>query len=161
MGKNILTIGVDIDGTIARTDQKLDSIFTRKSPGSYDYEGLTEQYFKEHPDFYSDLELVPGSQEVLQKLAQSHRIIYITQRHESAYDETIRWLETNGYPHGPVYMTDDKGKTGKELGLDVAFDDQTSCAESYKDVGITCFLLAKPYNLSDRFVRIEWKDIAV
>ena len=161
MDKDTLKIGVDIDGTIALTDRKLDSIFLRKAPGSYDYQGLTEQYFEEHPEFYSDLENVPGSLNVLKKLSEHHSIIYITQRHKSAYEETVRWLKENGYPEGPVYMTTNKGKTGKELGLSVAFDDQTSCAESYKEAGITCFLLARPYNHSSQFLRIDWGDIAV
>jgi soluble P-type ATPase len=48
--------------------------------------------------------IVPGSVHCLQELASRYTIVYIGARPVSALPQTREWLETMGFPDGPVYL---------------------------------------------------------
>jgi hypothetical protein len=47
---------------------------------------------------------VPGSGLCLQELARRYAIVYMGARPASALPQTREWLETMGFPSGPVYL---------------------------------------------------------
>jgi hypothetical protein len=69
----------------------------------------TQLHLEEKPEFYEREAIlkalaVPGSVECLQELAQHYQFIYIGARPASALHFTQEWLETMGFPRGPVYL---------------------------------------------------------
>jgi hypothetical protein len=61
------------------------------------------------PEFYERAAVleaapVPGSVSCLQELARCYAIVYIGARPASALPQTREWLETTGFPEGPVYL---------------------------------------------------------
>ncbi len=61
------------------------------------------------PEFYEREAIleglaVPGSIPCLQELARQYRIVYMGARPESALPYTQEWLETMGFPKGPIHL---------------------------------------------------------
>jgi len=61
------------------------------------------------PEFYEREAIlrdvpVPGSVQCLQELARRYEIVYIGARPAGALPHTREWLETMGFPGGPVYL---------------------------------------------------------
>ena len=61
------------------------------------------------PEFYERVAIlrglpVAGSVPCLQGLARQYKIVYIGARPESALPYTQEWLETMGFPQGPIYL---------------------------------------------------------
>jgi hypothetical protein len=76
-----IIIVVDIDKTIARPD--------------YDELMLDEEDDDSQP--------IPGSRDVLQRLAEQYRILYLTGRPRFWLEKTRAWLAQHDYPPGPVF----------------------------------------------------------
>ncbi len=49
---------------------------------------------------------IAGSVVCLQELAREYKIVYIGARSESAVAHTREWLDTMGYPEGPVFLAE-------------------------------------------------------
>ncbi len=75
-----VVVACDIDATIS--DTALDALF------------FDETDEKSQP--------IEDSAEVLRQIAQRHGIVYFTARPKFALEKTQRWLESHGYPEGPV-----------------------------------------------------------
>jgi hypothetical protein len=80
---------VFVDGTICDRTGQLDLI---GMPSFYEREAILAGA------------AVPGSVRCLQELAHRYTIVYIGARPMSALPQTREWLETMGFPDGPIYL---------------------------------------------------------
>jgi hypothetical protein len=98
---------------------------------------------------------LPGAVEALRELAVSYRIIYLSARDEILYEKTRAWLNTKGFPEGPVFCRDfhlgDKQEAFKQRfiselkkhypNVSVGVGDQPSDAKAYLNNGLKAFLI--------------------
>lgn len=103
-----------------------------------------------------DPEPMAGSAGVMQRLAETHSIIYLTHRPDYFGPKSKAWLQKNGYPAGPVLLSNIGGffsgsgtfKTSaiKELrrrftNIEIGIGDKISDAQSYHDNYMQSFLI--------------------
>jgi len=101
---------------------------------------------------------MPGSVEVMRRLAEGHAIVYLTHRPEYFGTTSRAWLDTHGYPEGPLLLSSVsefiKGsgayKTGaiRRLGgrfpnMRIGIGDKVSDALAYHENGLTSFLIVQ------------------
>ena len=99
---------------------------------------------------------LPGSVEVMGRLAQTHLIVYLTARDEKLSNKTRAWLGLHGYPVGPVLFWDfghdplshEKYKTAEIQRLkrdwpniDYGFGDRDEDARAYAAGGVKSFIV--------------------
>ena len=99
---------------------------------------------------------MPDSQRVTKALAKKYGIIYLTQRPELLSRKSKQWLSKQGYPKGPLMLSELKealAGSGKfkssQLalirkrfpGIQIGIGDKPSDAQAYVDNGMTAYLL--------------------
>ena len=105
---------------------------------------------------------LPGSAEVLSRLAQTHLIVYLTARDDKLLNKTRQWLAMNGYPDGPVFARDlgsdplsaRKFKTAwltafkaSWANVEYGFGDRDEDAAAYHAAGIKSYIVrAEPFD---------------
>lgn len=83
------SILVFIDGTICDDRHRLNL--------------LGKQEFNSYDNIMKDIPVI-GSVEFLKQISLEYNIIYISARLPELYDVTSKWLETQGYPKGKLYL---------------------------------------------------------
>jgi hypothetical protein len=73
---------------------------------------------------------------------------YCTNRTNISKEITEKWLSINGFPNLPVYCTDNKLKTLKELSCDLFLDDSIENFISLNEGGIKTYLFTHSHNMS-------------
>ena len=170
-----MKIGIDLDeclgefvyGFLEYHNEKYNSGLSRDGMVSYNFWDLIgcsrDESIKRVCDFYDtsgfkELPVVPGSREALRNLSDNNELYVITSRPDDITMETIRWL----YHHYPgrfeisrIIFTNEFSKNGRKktkanvcqgLGIDYLIEDNKDYANSCGDVGISVFLLDKPWN---------------
>ena len=99
---------------------------------------------------------MPDSPRVLARLTEAREVIYLTHRPDYFGPKSKAWLANQGYPPGPLLMSDVSGFLGgsgefkteairrlKErfTGLDLGIGDKISDAQSYRDNGVAAYLI--------------------
>ena len=99
---------------------------------------------------------MPGSIDVMGKLAKRYTIVYLTHRPDILTRKSKAWLKDNGYPRGPLLVSElkeafgDSGtfKTAKLKAIRSSFPnvrigigDKLSDAQAYVDNGLTAYLI--------------------
>ncbi len=74
--------------------------------------------------------VLPGSADVLTRLAETHLIVYLTARDDKLLNKTRDWLALHGYPAGPLF--------GRDLGVD------SLSAEKFKTQWLTALRSSWP-----------------
>lgn len=139
-----MTIGVDLDNTIAETAdyEKLiiESILRREvayssNPDDYmgfDVDDVEERLIRNNkPDFKDWLERIEISPYAVQCLQRYYKqgcgIYIITGRgvddNQDERKPTVSWLAKHEVPYDGIIFTHDKGKVCKQLGVDLIFED--------------------------------------
>jgi 5'(3')-deoxyribonucleotidase len=181
-----MKIGIDIDDTIAYTNEKLIEAAFR-----YDKECLNGRGFKDKnaykfvdmfhwnkdnvqsffnyvrgSNFFLGLECIPGSLEYINKMYDEgfeiYFITYRTNKYPKVLENTKKWLKEKGYKYTKLFMRcDDKGKLCKDLDIDVFIDNTYEHIEAAESYGIDSILFNTIYNQDiDGVKRMhEWKEI--
>jgi hypothetical protein len=99
---------------------------------------------------------MPGSVEVVERIAEVYSIVYLTHRPDLLTRKSKIWLSRNGYPAGPLLVSElseavgDSGKfkTAKLRAIRKAYPnvmigigDKLSDAQAYVDNGLTAYLI--------------------
>jgi uncharacterized HAD superfamily protein len=165
-----MRIGIDIDDTISKTNEKL-----VEEAIKYDRERVKGKGFKD-PDAYSFMEMFywnvvdvdtflktfragnsfleldakEGAQEVINKLYdEGNEIYFITRRNNSFKMKhmTKKWLKKNGFKYNKVFFyIKDKGKFGSDLELDYFIDNDEKNVYEALEYGIKSYLMDTKYN---------------
>jgi len=105
------------------------------------------------PEFYEREAIlkglpVPGSIPCLQELARRYRIIYIGARPESALPYTREWLETLGFPRGPIHLAETQvgrleivRRLGGEMDFAAGIGDRWDDNELHLELGCLSIIL--------------------
>ncbi len=103
-----------------------------------------------------DPQPMAGSVKVMQRLAGTYSIIYLTHRPDYFGPKSKAWLQKNGYPAGPVLMSDIEGFLSgsgayksnalmelrkKFTNIEIGIGDKVSDAQSYYDNYMQSFLI--------------------
>jgi len=101
---------------------------------------------------------MPGSVEVMRRLARDHTIVYLTHRPDYFSNKSKGWLAGRGYPRGPVLLSSVSGflkgsgayKTevlrrlrDRFSGLRVGIGDKVSDALAYHETGLKSILIVQ------------------
>jgi len=99
---------------------------------------------------------MPGSPEVMRRLAEKYAIIYLTHRPDYFGPKSKAWLRAHGYPVGPLLLSDIGGFLGgsgkfktRAIGrlrerfanIRIGIGDKVSDAQAYDDNGMRAFLI--------------------
>lgn len=181
-----MRIGIDIDDTIAYTNEKLIEAAFR-----YDKECLKGRGFKEKnayrfvdmfywnkdnvqsffyyvrgSNFFLELEEIPGAVYYINKMydegIEIYFITYRTNKNPLVLDKTKRWLKEKGFKYHKLFMrSEDKGKVCKDNDVSVFIDNTYSHIEDALNYGIEAILFDTIYNRDiDYDKRMNsWEDI--
>jgi hypothetical protein len=101
---------------------------------------------------------MPMSVEVLQRLARTHTIVYLTHRPDYFGPKSKAWLDKNGYPPGPVLLSTVRGflkgsgeyksemlkqMQKKFTNIEIGVGDKISDALAYYENGLKSFLIVQ------------------
>ncbi|MBA4492982.1 hypothetical protein ACFO25_08160 [Paenactinomyces guangxiensis] len=143
--RNVMRIGVDIDGTIKDTHRAAVEVYNKELNRSVRVEDVTDFYLdqaygltpregrklwrKLEDQIYSLGIPLNHSVEVLNELVRmGHEIYFITARPgmRKIVDVTKEWLKKHGFPYNGdnlIMNAQDKGKVAKEIGIELFFED--------------------------------------
>ena len=171
-----MLVGLDMDGVLAEWDGGLDSR-TALIPELHDFPRQPERGWNKfsdmdprhhphvmeilhHPDFYRDLEPIPGAVEAAKKLrADGHDVVFVSSPWESnpmGYQAKADWLmeHLGGWARKGLILTSDKTM----IELDVLVDDKPAITGRFTPPWVRV-LFTQPYNLEVEGPRIEnWTD---
>jgi 5'(3')-deoxyribonucleotidase len=181
-----MKIGIDIDDTIAFTNEKL-----IEAAFNYDKENLSGKGFKDKgaykfvdmfywtkdnvqsffnyirgTNFFLTLDMIPGSLYYINKLYDEGNEIYFitfrTNKYPKVLENTKIWLNEKGYKYNKLFMRcEDKGALCKEFGIDVFIDNTYEHIESALSYGIDAILFDTVYNqdIDDVKRMNSWEEI--
>jgi 5'(3')-deoxyribonucleotidase len=175
MTKRPLRIAVDMDEVIADSDGKQLRLYNQRFGQNLTVTDLGGRALEDflgperapqahqllfEPDFYVDLEVIPGSQEVVSELAERNEVFIATAAMEipTSFAAKFAWLRRH-FPFIPpshLVFCGDKGV----LDMDVLIDDSPRHFRRFRGTPI---LFATPYNQrpeNSRFIRVQrWPDV--
>ena len=181
-----MKIGIDIDDTIAYTNEKLIEAAVR-----YDKECLKGRGFRDKDaykfvemfywnkdnvqsffnyvrgsNFFLELDVIPGALEYINKLYDEGNEIYFityrTNKNPLVLEKTKKWLSDKGFKYHKLFMrSEDKGKVCKDIGVDVFIDNTYTHIEDALAYGIDSLLFNTIYNNDiDYDKRVyDWEEI--
>lgn len=146
-----LTIGIDLDGVVFRTLDRVLERYNEKNKTCYQSDDIRDwdthkwldndmsiyDFFID-PDLFRDLPLAQGAQEVLYRLDKVHDIFLVTDTHHSCLAPRMEELVRLFPPKDYHFMADRKifvGKFKELLMLDVLLDDKPTNIEHFKRRG--------------------------
>ncbi len=122
-----------------------------------------------------DIKPLPGSPEVLEDLAKTHDLIFLTARDEHLLHRTRDWMDRNHFPTAPVFFrklgkdpfSERKFKTEKIAqmkatwsNIEYGIGNQLSDAQAYVANGLEAYILACKDALPNHANAVEsWKQI--
>ena len=166
-----MIIGIDIDDTLVKTNEKALEIIERECiPGNVDYyeqlddvSGFIRNHFKE---IVQTAKLYDGAKEVITNLhGQGYQIVFVTARATlsgaDTEQDTIDYLEKNGIPYDAIYMKNhDKVDVCLEEGIDVFIDDKEKTLRGLNDKGIACIKMASIDKGPSDFITVSsWAEM--
>ncbi|MHC4985456.1 MAG: LNS2 domain-containing protein [Planctomycetota bacterium] len=128
-----------------------------------------------HVVLAGDPKPMPGSPEVLTRIAETYQVVYLTHRPEYFSIKSKRWLAEHKYPVGPLLMSDIGGflegsgefktRTVRDLrerfpGLRLGIGDKFSDATAYHDNGMRAYLIVQPPDSDDPDDYDDYEDLA-
>ncbi|MCF6093983.1 hypothetical protein L1765_08370 [Microaerobacter geothermalis] len=140
-----MKLGVDIDGTIKKTQQAAIQVFNEELGKNLTEEdidsfyldepyGLTQKEGKrlwrklEHRIYSLGVPIEQAAETLSQLVKDGHEVYFITARPGMKHirEVTVNWLKKHGFPYNGdnLYMnSQDKAKVAQELGIDLFFED--------------------------------------
>ncbi len=165
-----MKIGIDIDDTVSKTNEKLIEVALEydkkrvkgkgfKNPDAYSFMEMfywnvvdVDTFLKtfRSGNYFLELEPLEGAVEYINKLkAEGNEIYFITRRQNSLKMKhmTKKWLKKNGFKYDKVFFyIKEKGKFGSELGLDLFIDNDEKNVYDALEYGIKAYLMETKYN---------------
>jgi len=161
---------IDLDDTLAATSHHMLQYGKDKHNSPYHHEELTRKFREDEPDdykvvvkdFLANIEqveaitiypFVPQALKTLKDLG--YEIHLATARKSNLHPITPRWLEKHGlssyidaiHPRpDDIKSTKFKIDVAEKIGATVAFDDTYNIAEALAGIGLTVYLIEKPWN---------------
>ena len=181
-----MKIGIDIDDTIAYTNEKLIEVAVKydkeflngKGFQNKDAYKFTEMFYwnKDNvqsffnyvrgTDFFLKLDEIPGSIEYINKLYDEGYEIYFmtfrTNKNPLVHKMTKEWLSNKGYKYHKLFMrSEDKGILCKENEVSIFIDNTYEHYESALSLGIDAILFDTIYNrdIDDVKRMSSWEEI--
>ncbi len=168
---------VDIDDTLADTQVAMLRYINQKSKRPYRFEELTREHrersvpeydklakeFMDRPDLIARCTPCADALDALKRLHGAGFAIHIvSSRREPIHDITLEWLREHGFAD---YVTEVHPRSSKQSGREfkrlisekirpaAAFDDTMEVAEALSQIGVTVYLIHKPWNASETLPR--------
>jgi uncharacterized protein len=175
-----LNICIDIDGTVTEPyywleeanryfsrnlkpeDVKFYEIDKVYGVNKQDYECFYNEFGE---DLHSGSEMLCGTNEVIGRLSNEHRIHFVTAREEVMRDVSAGWLKRHGIPFDTLSMlgTCHKVERAIELQCNLFVEDSLDNALELSDAGFNVLLVDCNYNkglLPPRITRVkDWRQI--
>jgi len=174
--KNV-RIGVDIDGVICDTREKIVEVYNKEFALDYSGEDLKDYYlentygkgtysvFKKFEWYiYNESQPIKWAKKVLDKLSLSIKLYFITARPKEFQEVTSQWLIKHDFPTGcPVIYTRNKGRACLNYNINMFIEDHPKYATDVTKIGVPVLLFDQPYNRefsnSDTQRVYNWLDI--
>jgi len=165
-----MRIGIDIDDTISKTNEKLIEVAIEydkkkvkgkgfKDPDAYSFMEMfywnvidVDTFLKtfRSGNYFLELDPVEGAVEYINKLYEEGNEIYFVTRRQNTFkmkSMTKKWLKKNGFKYNKVfYHIKEKGRFGAELGLDYFIDNDEKNVYDAIEYGIKAYLMSTKYN---------------
>ncbi len=180
-----MKIGIDIDDTISKTNERLiedalkyDRDFVRgrgfKDPEAYSFMEMfywsvldVDNFLKKFRKSNAFYELEPKEEAPLyiSKLYEEGNEIYFITRRQNSFkvkSMTKKWLKKNGFKYTKLFMhIKDKGDLCSELGIDVFIDNDEKNVYEAMENKVDSLLMATKYNATvEDCKRVNnWKEI--
>lgn len=176
-----MNICIDIDGTITHAyywvkyiNKHFKTNLKEEDMIYYNLEKVANVTAEEFGEFYriyseeihKNAVIREHAKNVLDELAKSHNIFYVTARDESLRDITLNWFKEMELPEGNLYMlgSHDKVNKAKELNCDLFLEDRYENAIDLSNNGIKILLIDCYYNrhpLNENIKRVaDWNEIS-
>lgn len=179
-----MRIGIDIDDTVSKTNEKLIEVALRfdekrvkgkgfKDPNAYSFMEMfywnvmdVDTFMKtfRSGNYFLELEPLEGASEYISKLYEEGNEIYFITRRQNTFkmrSMTKKWLKKNGFKYNKVFFyIKDKGKFGSELGLDYFIDNDEKNVYDALEYNIKAYLMDTKYNkdVTDLERVKSWKE---
>ena len=165
-----MKIGIDIDDTISKTNEKLIEAALEydkkrvkgkgfKDPEAYSFMEMfywnvidVDTFMKTFRggNYFLELEPIEGAVEYINKLYDDgHEIYFITRRQNKLKmrSMTKKWLKKNGFKYNKIFFEiKEKGKFGESLGLDYFIDNDEKNVYDALEYNIKAYLMSTKYN---------------
>lgn len=182
-----MIIGIDIDDTISKTDEKLiveaynyDMEHVKgkgyKNRNAYSFmemfywSVLDVDGFLKHvrtSKFFLDVDPIEDAALYINKMYdEGNKIVFITRRHNSfkVKSMTKKWLKKHGFKYHKLIMgAKKKGEICDNEGISFFVDNDIKNVIAVKDYGIDAFLIEDKYNKDEDELEVlsSWKDIYI
>ena len=180
-----MRIGIDIDDTIAKTNEELilkarqfDKEYVKgkgfKDPEAYSFMEMfywnvfdVDNFFKyvKKTNYYQDIEPIENAAKVIRKLHDDgNEIVFITRRSNNFKTKTTtkKWLKNNGFIYDKIiFECRKKGDMCQTENIDLFIDNDAKNVYEALENGIDAILKADKYNQDiDDLRRLDdWLDI--
>ena len=180
-----MIVGIDIDDTVALTNDKLIEeavIYDKecvkgrgfKNPDAYSFMEMfywsvldVDNFMSQvrNGGFFLEIEPFPDAVSVVNKLYDSgNKIVFITRRQNSFRIKmmTKKWLKMHGFKyHKLVLDAKKKGEICDKEGVSFFIDNDLKNILDVKDYGITTVLMEDKYNKDEDEIELvsSWKDV--
>lgn len=180
-----MKLGIDIDGTIAKTNERLieeaivfdkkkvhgrgikdRSAYSLKDMFFWDIYNVNDFFdYIRNSKFFLTIEPMPQAVEIINKLyEEGYEIIFITRRQDNS--KTIRmtkkWLKKNGFKYQKLITGSvKKYETCTTEKIDFFIDDDEKNVQAVLDEGIDAALIDGPYNKENKKLNrlMNWNEI--
>lgn len=179
-----MKIGIDIDDTVAETNNRLIVEAVKydrecckgkgfKDKNAYSFMDMfywnvieLDGFFNivRKGTFFSELDPVEDAVTYVNQLRKDgHKIIFITRRQNNfkTKSRTKKWLKKNGFNFDKLIMgCEKKGRKCEELGIELLIDNDEKNISETENYKIKAILKGTPFNETKKYTRIEkWSDI--
>ena len=183
-----MKIGIDIDGVVADFFRKFLEFYNKKTGNNVSIENWVTYNFwdflpiskeegkKLMDEFYlvedfDKISLIEGSKEAIHNLAKQNQIYIITASPLRWGEKTKRFFDKHfpGKKISLIHSRDENDKTiykkeiCKNLGISILIEDCGYIALQCAEIGVTVFLLDRPYNKNiehENIIRVKnWNEI--
>ena len=142
-------IGLDIDDVLADWTGDWAKLNNIERPDSWNFDRNIVNKFNllksenKLESFYENLTVLTDPNDI-----PFEPSCYITSR-PCSIETTMKWLDTNGFPHAPIYTVDvntSKVDAAKKAGIDIFIDDKYEHFVELNQAGICTFLFDRKHN---------------
>ena len=164
------TIGIDIDDTLVKTNEKAIKIIKREGYKLVDYyekvDNLSEFINKHFIEIVKTASLFENAKETIERLKDlGYRIVLISARafQPDAYTEedTINYLKENNVLYDEILLRrPNKIEACKQENVDYFIDDKEKTLDTLNEVGIQCIKMQSIDKSTSKYVSVNsWDEI--
>ena len=164
------TIGIDIDDTLVKTNEKAIEIIKREGYKLVDYyekvDNLSEFINKHFIEIVKTASLFENAKETIERLKDlGYRIVLISARAfqpgADTEEDTINYLKENNVLYDEILLRrPNKVEACKQENVDYFIDDKEKTLDTLNEIGITCIKIKSIDKNPSKYYSVNtWEDI--